>query len=73
MALLICFKHLCVVCEKHLATQTVAESALDAVHGFTTRLCLCCHVAAVEKHLEEVKQGLSTWKEKLEKEPCSAP
>lgn len=66
-------RNLCVDCEKHKATETVSDSALDYIHGFSKRLCLCCHVKHVEEHLAEVQAGLLHWKEKLRQEPCLVP
>jgi len=61
---------LCRECEKHKATINFSQDALSLVHGFVERICLCCHVARVEKHFEQVKVGLAEVKKNLRLNPC---
>ena len=61
---------LCRECEKHKATINFSQDQMSYIHGFIERICLCCHVARVEKHFEEVKDGLELLKENLRNNPC---
>lgn len=61
---------ICRECEKHPATVSFANDSMSFIHGMTERICLCCHVARVEKHLEETIEGLARVKAELAAHPC---
>lgn len=61
---------ICRECEKHPATIDFAESVLAWTHGFTERICKCCHVARIEKHLATVTENLALAKTELAAHPC---
>lgn len=58
----------CAQCD-HPATIQVADSALDIVHGFYSRLCNCCVLRKWMAHYREVAQRMEHWKTQ-EGKPC---
>jgi hypothetical protein len=61
---------ICRECEQHPAAINYSTDAMSAIHGFTERICRCCFVSRIEKHLEEVTEGLAKAKADLSANPC---
>jgi hypothetical protein len=55
----------CAICREHEAAEQMADSVLDAVHGFVTAACTCCMLRKWIAHAEAQASRIEEWKAEL--------